>query len=97
MFAGKVKWFGAEKLYGFDGGPEIFLHASNLSDPVVGVLQPGSPVRYSIGRTGGKIFAERARTAMVSEPSLRPLRKDPKASDDDFTDAFEKEWGLRRS
>lgn len=101
MFAGKVKWFDADKLYGFiqpdDGSPEIFLHASNLSDAAPGGLLTGISVRYSIGRKGGKIFAERVRIAVASEALPRPTRNNSRESDDDFADAFEKEWGLRRS
>lgn len=101
MFAGKVKWFDPEKLYGFiqpdDGSPEIFLHASNLSDPSPGALLPGISVRYSIGRKGGKIFAERVSIARSNTPAPRLRRNDSKVSDDDFAEAFEKEWGLRRS
>lgn len=101
MYTGRVKWFDVEKLFGFiqpdDGSPEIFLHSSNLADTAAVALQPGIPVRYSIGQKGGKVFAERVRVAAANGPSGGATRTTVRAPDDeDFADAFEKEWGLRR-
>ena len=97
MFMGRVKWFDAGKLFGFiqpdDGSPEIFLHVSNLAEVGPEALHPGIPVRYSIGRKSGKVFAERVRRAVANGPSTPAARKI--APDDDFADAFEREWGLR--
>ena len=56
MPTGKVKWFNAEKGFGFlasDDGDEVFVHASTL--PIgVSDLQPGTRVEFGVaeGRKG---------------------------------------------
>jgi CspA family cold shock protein len=52
---GKVKWFDAERGFGFlaaDNGEEVFLHASALPEGVT--VKPGSKVEFGIvdGRKG---------------------------------------------
>lgn len=56
MPTGKVKWFDADKGFGFiasDEGDEVFLHASALPDGVSAV-RPGTRIDFSVadGRRG---------------------------------------------
>ena len=56
MPTGKVKWFSAEKGFGFvasDDGDEVFVHASTLPDGVT-ELRPGTRVEFGVadGRKG---------------------------------------------
>lgn len=55
MPSGKVKWFDAERGFGFiasEDGSEVFLHASAL--PEGAVVKPGAKVEFSVadGRRG---------------------------------------------
>ncbi|MGP7960181.1 cold-shock protein [Sanguibacter sp. A247] len=55
MPSGKVKWFDAERGFGFiasEDGSEVFLHASAL--PADAVVKPGAKVDFSVadGRRG---------------------------------------------
>ncbi len=50
---GTVKWFSAEKGYGFivvDGGADVFVHADNILDLDGGPLQEGQRVRFVLSR-----------------------------------------------
>jgi CspA family cold shock protein len=55
---GSVKWFGAEKGYGFispdDGGKDIFVHISALRRSQLDMIEPGQRVRVEVveGRKG---------------------------------------------
>ena len=49
MPQGKVKWFSAEKGYGFieqEGGSDVFVHANDVGGAV---LQEGDSVEFEIG------------------------------------------------
>ncbi len=49
MSQGKVKWFSAEKGYGFieqESGEDVFVHANDISGAV---LQDGDSVEFEIG------------------------------------------------
>ncbi|MDO5700429.1 MAG: cold shock domain-containing protein [Bowdeniella nasicola] len=80
MPSGKVKWFDAEKGFGFvtgDDGVEVFLHANALPEGVTS-LRAGTRLEYSIadGRRGPQaMFVELAAPA----PSVaRNLRRKPR-------------------
>lgn len=53
MASGSVKWFSAEKGYGFIaqdmGGPDLFVHYSSISGSGYRSLEEGQNVNYEIG------------------------------------------------
>ena len=57
MTQGTVKWFNAEKGYGFitvaDGGQDVFVHYSNIEMSGFRVLEEGQAVEFNVG-TGQK-------------------------------------------
>jgi CspA family cold shock protein len=57
MAQGTVKWFNAEKGYGFitvdDGGQDVFVHYSAIDMTGYKVREEGQPVTFEIG-TGSK-------------------------------------------
>jgi CspA family cold shock protein len=57
MANGTVKWFNAEKGYGFitvdDGGQDVFVHYSAIDMAGYKVLEEGQPVVFEVG-TGSK-------------------------------------------
>ena len=56
MTQGTVKWFNAEKGFGFitlDGGEDVFVHFSAIEMPGFKVLEEGQAVTFEIG-TGAK-------------------------------------------
>lgn len=59
---GTVKWFSDEKGYGFieqEGGPDLFIHYSEISSTGFRSLQEGDRVEYTItdGRRGKQASA----------------------------------------
>ncbi|MBI4556908.1 MAG: cold-shock protein [Candidatus Hydrogenedentes bacterium] len=54
MATGSVKWFSAEKGYGFivpdDGGKDLFVHHSNIDMPGFKTLEDGQKVQYEPGQ-----------------------------------------------
>ncbi len=58
MAIGTVKWFNAQKGYGFiqpeDGGKDVFVHISALERAGIGTLNEGQRVKYDIARDRGK-------------------------------------------
>ena len=58
MAAGKVKWFNAQKGYGFitpdDGGTDVFVHISALQQSGLSELRDGQVVEFQIepGKNG---------------------------------------------
>ena len=58
MANGTVKWFNAQKGYGFiqpdDGGKDVFVHISAVERAGLGSLNEGQKVRYEIARDRGK-------------------------------------------
>lgn len=53
MSTGKVKWFNASKGYGFiapdDGGPELFVHYSEIKVDGYASLNEGQSVNFEVG------------------------------------------------
>ncbi|MGN7714885.1 cold-shock protein [Agrobacterium radiobacter] len=99
MPTGKVKWFNATKRFGFitpdDGGPDVFLHLSSIADPACPTLQPGLRLHYGVEQKGGKVTAKDVRPAPV-EKAVQHAPVTPPQGEEAFSDAFEREWGLRR-
>lgn len=64
MPTGRVKWFDADRGFGFlatDDGEEVFLHASALP-PELAEVKPGTKVEFGVadGRKGKQALAVRA-------------------------------------
>ena len=64
MAIGTVKWFNAQKGYGFiqpeGGGPDVFVHISAVERAGMGMLQEGQKISYEEQRDAkrGKSSAE---------------------------------------
>ena len=63
MSTGTVKWFNAQKGYGFiqpdDGGKDVFVHISAVERSGVGHLNEGQKVSFDVMRDQkGKLSAE---------------------------------------
>ena len=58
MPTGTVKWFNAQKGYGFiepsDGGNDVFVHISALERAGLSSLREGQKVKYEVARDRGK-------------------------------------------
>ena len=69
MATGTVKWFNAEKGYGFiqpdDGGKDVFVHVSAVEQAGMRSLQEGQKVNYEVvaDRRTGKSAASNLRAA----------------------------------
>jgi len=68
MNNGTVKWFNAQKGYGFiqpdDGSKDVFVHISAVESSGIGNLQEGQKLSYELERgQQGKISAVGLRTA----------------------------------
>lgn len=70
MPSGKVKWFDAEKGFGFlsqESGPDVYVHADALPDGLTS-LKPGTRVEFGIaqGRRGDQALSVRVLDAPAS-------------------------------
>jgi CspA family cold shock protein len=58
MAVGTVKWFNAQKGYGFiqpeSGGKDVFVHISAVERAGMGTLNEGQRLSYDIARDRGK-------------------------------------------
>ena len=58
MATGTVKWFNAQKGFGFiepsDGGKDVFVHMSALERAGLSWLKEGQKINYEIARERGK-------------------------------------------
>jgi CspA family cold shock protein len=67
MAVGTVKWFNAQKGYGFiqpsDGGKDVFVHISAVERANMGTLKEGQKVSYEIARDPGKESAANLQAA----------------------------------
>ncbi|WP_300677317.1 cold-shock protein [Nocardioides sp.] len=71
MPTGKVKWFDAEKGFGFlsqEGGEDVYVHADALPAGVAKTLKPGTRVEFGIaqGRRGEQALQVRILDAPAS-------------------------------
>jgi cold shock protein len=61
MASGKVKWFNAQKGFGFiqpdDGSKDVFVHISAVERAGIGSLNEGQKVSYEIQQERGKSSA----------------------------------------
>jgi CspA family cold shock protein len=67
MASGTVKWFNAQKGYGFiqpdDGSKDVFVHISAVEQSGIGSLQEGQKLSYEVERgQQGKTSAVALRT-----------------------------------
>ncbi|MGL5823256.1 MAG: cold-shock protein [Nocardioides sp.] len=83
MPIGKVKWFDAEKGFGFlssDGGPDVYVHADALPDGST-TLKAGTRVEFGVaqGRRGDQALQVRVldAPASVSRNQQQAKRKKP--------------------
>ena len=58
MATGTVKWFNAQKGFGFiepsDGGKDVFVHVSAFQPAGLSSLKEGQKIKYEIARERGK-------------------------------------------
>lgn len=63
MAIGTVKWFNAQKGFGFiqpaDGGKDVFVHISAVERAGLSSLREGQKVRYEVVTDRGKPAADR--------------------------------------
>jgi cold shock protein len=63
MAVGTVKWFNAQKGFGFiqpdDGGKDVFVHISAVEQAGMGTLNEGQKVSYEVVSERGKQAAGR--------------------------------------
>ena len=61
MATGTVKWYNAQKGYGFieptDGGKDVFVHASAVEGSGMRILNEGQKVSYELQEDRGKTSA----------------------------------------
>jgi CspA family cold shock protein len=67
MAIGKVKWFNAQKGFGFiqpdDGSKDVFVHISAVERAGIGSLNEGQKISYEIQQERGKASAANLKLA----------------------------------
>ena len=67
MASGTVKWFNAQKGFGFiqldDGGKDVFVHISVVERAGIGSLNEGQKVSYDVQQDRGKAAAANLKLA----------------------------------
>jgi CspA family cold shock protein len=67
MAIGKVKWYNAQKGFGFiapeDGGKDVFVHATALEAAGIRALNEGQAVSYEMREERGKTSAAQLKLA----------------------------------
>ena len=67
MATGNVKWFNAQKGFGFieptDGSKDVFVHISAVERAGLGSLAEGQKVSYDVVSERGKLAADNIQTA----------------------------------
>jgi CspA family cold shock protein len=67
MSVGTVKWFNAQKGFGFiqpdNGGPDVFVHISAVERAGMSTLAEGQKVNFDVVTERGKLAAANLRTA----------------------------------
>ena len=67
MALGTVKWFNAQKGFGFiepsEGGKDVFVHISAVERAGLGSLREGQKLRYEVVSDRGKQAADRLSVA----------------------------------
>lgn len=69
MSSGKVKWFNAQKGFGFiqpdDGGKDVFVHATALERAGIRMLSEGQKVAFDVAedRRSGKLAVNNIKAA----------------------------------
>ena len=79
MPTGRVKWFDAERGFGFasnDDGGEVFVHASALPDGTT-TLKPGAKIEFGVAEGRRGLQALSVRLVEVSPSVARAMRKPP--------------------
>ena len=78
MANGTVKWFNAEKGYGFitvDGGQDVFVHYSAIDMAGYKVLEEGQQVVFEVGTGAKGPQAEAVRPASSTSLDAPPVRR----------------------
>ena len=61
MLTGKVKWFNAQKGYGFitpdNGNKDVFVHISSLEKAGLRILSEGQKITFEVATNKGKTSA----------------------------------------